>query len=437
MADEQQRTASETMEQQPWRPETLSALSLFQQDATEQLSGGHRTNRQSFYQQLLSRLYTELNDTGASLLLDQLCVQLLKEKKETCPMLLYSAVTECYQMLVLDVPMADYTHAVPEVFVRNREPMTWEELASYPADPELPVRATFPTRVRVLKSVSRLLHQARQSQMTPDEGASVLERQLMDYREAMTLQDAALTNARAQVDALQAQIRELRAGMADRETQRMMDEKMANFQAELARKNAESAEAGRAVFQEAFAEQQKAIRLRMEDESRWASQLFADAGHQYDRIRQEIAQMQEAQRQRMLDWQAALYRADYRMLGQCYVGMFTTLQDAMDHAVTQVISPSMSPEEARPLLDLRATILSQLTRLEYAMKRLGLLVIRPEHGEDFQSDRHTLLSTSSQSSEVAQGAKIDRCLTPGVMMESENPTFQEVIVPAVVTLVMG
>lgn len=434
MGDEQQKTAEQ--EQQEWRPERLSALALFQQDAAEQLSGGSRDNRRGFYQQLLTRLYTELNETGASLLLDQLCVQLLKEKQEKCPMLLYSAVTQCYQALVLDVPLADYSRAVPEVFARNREPMTWEELASYPADPELTIKQTFPTRVRVLKSVSHLLYQARQNQMTPDEGESVLEKQLADYREAMALQDEALINARAQVDALQTQVRELRAGIADRETQRMMNEKMAAFQADLERQNAESAEAGRAKFQEAFSDQQKAIRVRMEDESRWAAAQFADAGNQYDRIRQDMAKLQEEQNRRMQEWQTALYRADYRMLGQCYVGMYTTLQDAMDNAVTHLMSPNTTPEDARPLLDLRSAIISQLTRLEYAMKRLGLQVIRPEHGDAFQSGLHSLLSASAQTIDVPDSAKIDRCLTPGVLAERENLQFREVIVPAVVTLMV-
>ena len=113
------------------RRETLSALALFQQDSVEQLAGGSRQNRRDYYQKLLSRLYIELRDLGASMLLDQLDAQLTQKHQGKCAMLVYSAVTQCYQMLVLDAPMADAANAVPDVFTAEREPMTWELLASY------------------------------------------------------------------------------------------------------------------------------------------------------------------------------------------------------------------------------------------------------------------------------------------------------------------
>ena len=98
------------------RRETLSALALFQQDSVEQLAGGSRQNRRDYYQKLLSRLYIELRDLGASMLLDQLDAQLTQKHQGKCAMLVYSAVTQCYQMLVLDAPMADAANAVPDVF---------------------------------------------------------------------------------------------------------------------------------------------------------------------------------------------------------------------------------------------------------------------------------------------------------------------------------
>lgn len=69
------------------------------------------------------------------MLLDQLDAQLTQKHQGKCAMLVYSAVTQCYQMLVLDAPMADAANAVPDVFTAEREPMTWELLASYSADP--------------------------------------------------------------------------------------------------------------------------------------------------------------------------------------------------------------------------------------------------------------------------------------------------------------
>ena len=87
-------------------------------------------------------------------------------------------------------------------------------------------------------------------------------------------------------------------------------------------------------------------------------------------------------------------------------------------------------------MELRAGMLSQLTRLEYAMKRLGLVVIRPQRGDTFQNDVHTLTTTSSETINVPEFAKIDQCITPGVLAERADLRFREVIVPAVVTLMV-
>ena len=379
------------------RRETLSALALFQQDSVEQLAGGSRQNRRDYYQKLLSRLYIELRDLGASMLLDQLDAQLTQKHQGKCAMLVYSAVTQCYQMLVLDAPMADAANAVPDVFTAEREPMTWELLASYSADPELPVRASFTTRVRVLRSVSRLLYQARR---------------------AYTAEDLTDPEINIKYGCL------------------ILFLLLAEFEEKLKAQEAQFAQAGRAKFQEAFGQQQKAVRERMEDEARWAAQLFDDAGMQYDKLRQDFARMQEEQNARMQQWQTAIYQADTRMLGQCYVGMATKLGDAVDQAIAKLMKPEMSAEEAKPLLELRAVMLSQLTRLEYAMKRLGLVVIRPQRGDTFQSDVHTLTTTSSETINVPEFAKIDQCITPGVLAERADLRFREVIVPAVVTLMV-
>lgn len=397
------------------RRETLSALALFQQDSVEQLAGGSRQNRRDYYQKLLSRLYIELRDLGASMLLDQLDAQLTQKHQGKCAMLVYSAVTQCYQMLVLDAPMADAANAVPDVFTAEREPMTWELLASYSADPELPVRASFTTRVRVLRSVSRLLYQARRDGRSAAPEEDALRARLQEYQLMAKMQDESLENAARQVEEANRKAEEARTGRAEEEIKPIKEKLLAEFEEKLKAQEAQFAQAGRAKFQEAFGQQQKAVRERMEDEARWAAQLFDDAGMQYDKLRQDFARMQEEQNARMQQWQTAIYQADTRMLGQCYVGMATKLGDAVDQAIAKLMKPEMSAEEAKPLLELRAVMLSQLTRLEYAMKRLGLVVIRPQRGDTFQNDVHTLTTTSSETINVPEFAKIDQCITPGVL----------------------
>ena len=351
------------------RRETLSALALFQQDSVEQLAGGSRQNRRDYYQKLLSRLYIELRDLGASMLLDQLDAQLTQKHQGKCAMLVYSAVTQCYQMLVLDAPMADAANAVPDVFTAEREPMTWELLASYSADPELPVRASFTTRVRVLRSVSRLLYQARRDGRSAAPEEDALRARLQEYQLMAKMQDESLENAARQVEEANRKAEEARTGRAEEEIKPIKEKLLAEFEEKLKAQEAQFAQAGRAKFQEAFGQQQKAVRERMEDEARWAAQLFDDAGMQYDKLRQDFARMQEEQNARMQQWQTAIYQADTRMLGQCYVGMATKLGGAVDQAIAKLMKPEMSAEEAKPLLELRAVMLSQLTRLEYAMKR--------------------------------------------------------------------
>lgn len=334
------------------RRETLSALALFQQDAVEQLAGGSRQNRRDYYQKLLSRLYIELRDLGASMLLDQLDAQLTQKHQGKCAMLVYSAVTQCYQMLVLDAPMADAANAVPDVFTAEREPMTWELLASYSADPELPVRASFTTRVRVLRSVSRLLYQARRDGRSAAPEEDALRARLQEYQLMAKMQDESLENAARQVEEANRKAEEARTGRAEEEIKPIKEKLLAEFEEKLKAQEAQFAQAGRAKFQEAFGQQQKAVRERMEDEARWAAQLFDDAGMQYDKLRQDFARMQEEQNARMQQWQTAIYQADTRMLGQCYVGMATKLGDAVDQAIAKLMKPEMSAEEAKPLLEL-------------------------------------------------------------------------------------
>ena len=199
------------------RRETLSALALFQQDSVEQLAGGSRQNRRDYYQKLLSRLYIELRDLGASMLLDQLDAQLTQKHQGKCAMLVYSAVTQGYQMLVLDAPMADAANAVPDVFTAEREPMTWELLASYSADPELPVRASFTTRVRVLRSVSRLLYQARRDGRSAAPEEDALRARLQEYQLMAKMQDESLENAARQVEEANRKAEEARTGRAEEE----------------------------------------------------------------------------------------------------------------------------------------------------------------------------------------------------------------------------
>ena len=389
------------------RRETLSALALFQQDSVEQLAGGSRQNRRDYYQKLLSRLYIELRDLGASMLLDQLDAQLTQKHQGKCAMLVYSAVTQCYELL-----------------------------ASYSADPELPVRASFTTRVRVLRSVSRLLYQARRDGRSAAPEEDALRARLQEYQLMAKMQDESLENAARQVEEANRKAEEARTGRAEEEIKPIKEKLLAEFEEKLKAQEAQFAQTGRAKFQEAFGQQQKAVRERMEDEARWAAQLFDDAGMQYDKLRQDFARMQEEQNARMQQWQTAIYQADTRMLGQCYVGMATKLGDAVDQAIAKLMKPEMSAEEAKPLLELRAVMLSQLTRLEYAMKRLGLVVIRPQRGDTFQNDVHTLTTTSSETINVPEFAKIDQCITPGVLAERADLRFREVIVPAVVTLMV-
>ena len=321
------------------RRETLSALALFQQDSVEQLAGGSRQNRRDYYQKLLSRLYIELRDLGASMLLDQLDAQLTQKHQGKCAMLVYSAVTQCYQMLVLDAPMADAANAVPDVFTAEREPMTWELLASYSADPELPVRASFTTRVRVLRSVSRLLYQARRDGRSAAPEEDALRARLQEYQLMAKMQDESLENAARQVEEANRKAEEARTGRAEEEIKPIKEKLLAEFEEKLKAQEAQFAQAGRAKFQEAFGQQQKAVRERMEDEARWAAQLFDDAGMQYDKLRQDFARMQEEQNARMQQWQTAIYQADTRMLGQCYVGMATKLGDAVDQAIAKLMKP--------------------------------------------------------------------------------------------------
>ena len=121
------------------------------------------------------------------------------------------------------------------------------------------------------------------------------------------MQDESLENAARQVEEANRKAEEARTGRAEEEIKPIKEKLLAEFEEKLKAQEAQFAQAGRAKFQEAFGQQQKAVRERMEDEARWAAQLFDDAGMQYDKLRQDFARMQEEQNARMQQWQTACH----------------------------------------------------------------------------------------------------------------------------------
>lgn len=174
----------------------------------------------------------------------------------------------------------------------------------------------------------------------------------------------------------------------------------------------------------------------MEDEARWAAQLFDDAGMQYDKLRQDFARMQEEQNARMQQWQTAIYQADTRMLGQCYVGMATKLGDAVDQAIAKLMKPEMSAEEAKPLLELARGNAQSADPAGIRHEALGAGG-HPPAARRYLPKRRAYADDNVLRDNQCAGICENRPVHyPGVLAERADLRFREVIVPAVVTLMV-
>lgn len=409
-----------------------SALEWFQQDKTQQLTTCNRKGRQAYFQTLFSLLYQELEQGGMSPLLDKMLDTWQKDKKAECPLLVYSALMECYQMIVFGQEMADSTVTVPEFFLKDDQPMTWEDLARFPQDPMVPVKGNFLLRMRVLRAVSFRLREVVSSVAGAGSADAALRNELDAMRMMAAMHDETLQSIQKQNAELAEENQALRQGLADKATGDMIEKRMAAFEQEQAERVRQAEEDARATYTATIASQQESLRLNLEAESRWASDAYADAESAYVTVRQDLARFQEEQARWAQNWQRSLYKADHRMLAQCYVGMSATLQSAMDTAVLRLTVPGVTAEYLQPLLDLRGTLLTELNRLEHAMKRLGLTVIRPVAGDLFMPSMHCLQSAGTEV--LPEGTLIESCVSPGVLANREDLNFRETLVPAVVTV---
>lgn len=162
------------------------------------------------------------------MLLDQLDAQLTQKHQGKCAMLVYSAVTQCYQMLVLDAPMADAANAVPDVFTAEREPMTWELLASYSADPELLCAHRLqPVCVCCGRSAACFIRRATAECRTEEDA---LRARLQEYQLMAKMQDESLENAARQVEEANRKAEEARTGRAEEEIKPIKEKLLAEFE---------------------------------------------------------------------------------------------------------------------------------------------------------------------------------------------------------------
>ncbi len=411
----------------------MTAMELYQQER----SGKKTENtRQQYFQQLLSALDQELRDDGYSTLLDAMLDKSRKTAHPTCFQLEISAFQECYRMLVFGKAMSDSTQYVPHWRTRSG-PMSWAQMEKT-QEKQVPLTDEVLRMLEVLQAVSRQLKSVVEDVSIAASPETAQSRQIEDLKRMLRMQDDALTEAQEKNAELQSQLDQLSQGLITRQVQRVIDKRTREAEAEVQGLYEKRRQAGEAAFEEVFRDELATQRGQLEEEYRRASALYHDAEENYGAIRRDLGRATEALMDsfsaQLNTWQRALFHADHLMLAQSYVGLYTTTHETLNQLILDL---SATLSGAHPLCEkarqTRQAFLGQLIRLENAMRRLGLQVLRPGKDDPFDPDFHALAEVTGGAA-PQPGARIERCEVPGVTAQTEEEGRQAVLVRAVVRL---
>lgn len=401
----------------------MKALSLYEQDRTDR-AGGEAMPRQQYYTSLRDALCRELMQQGYSELLEQLLLD-VRGGQEKIYVLDYAALTECHSMIVLGREMRDATEYVPHLHLRG-ERARWAALEG-PGSFLMPVTRDMADQLRQLRAVSRQLVDARDHTVIP-QADDAAQREIEQVHTLNRMLDERCKALQAERDELQSRLRALEEGVITEQVRYAIQARRLQEEEALRQSYAAQREAAKNAFREQFAREQAEAAERRAEEERALSGLREAAAQDYGAIRREMARelsgVTSLLQERIGAWQSALQRSEALMLAQCYAALHGLAEGQMDGVVLQ----AQDGGEILPALAaLQASLRSRVRQLETALLRLGLTVIRPAGGEAFNSAYHVPAGVAAAG---AQGGRIARCVTPGVMAQGG----QEAILRAEVEL---
>ena len=387
----------------------MKALEIFEQDIADR-EQGNPLPRQQYYTALRDALYRELMQQGYSDFLEQMLLD-IRGGMERIYVLDYAALMECHSMIVLGRDMRDAAEYVPHLHLRG-EKAHWASVEG-PGSFLMPVAREMGEKLRQLRSVSRQLVDARDDTVIP-QADDAAQREIEQVHLLNKMLDERCRSLQQERDELQNRLRRMEEGVITEQVRYAIEARRLQEEEALRKTYAEQQEAARAAYRIQFAGEMADAQRRQEEEARQLTGLREEAAAQYAAIRQDMGsdlqgalQLLSAQ---IAKWQGALDRSECRMLAQSYAALHDLWAQNMTRLLLDARCAGTDEALLASLTEVHTRLRDRIHQLEQAMLRLGLTVIRPAEGEEFNSAFHIPAGTPA-----GDGTKIARCLRPGVM----------------------
>lgn len=158
--------------------------------------------------------------------------------------------------------------------------------------------------------------------------------------------------------------------------------------------------------------------------------VITSVGEQVGRLEAAMASFRGTLASELSTWKISLFKKDYSSLASFFIRFYRYSCNLLDKKIReQRAEDSMNGGDsaaARQLIDVQTRLQSFLVSLERAMKEIGLEIIRPAAGDEFDDTMHT-----TEDNDDATGQFIQSCTCPGVKLAEE---YGAVLVRAEVTL---
>ena len=386
----------------------MKALEIYEQDIIDR-EAGNPLPRQQYYTALRDALYRELMQQGYSEWLEELLLS-LREGMEKIYVLDYAALMECHSMIVSGRDMRDATEFVPHLHLRG-EKAAWSALEK-PGSFLMPVKSDMTEKFKQLRSVSRQLVDARDDSVMP-QADDAAQREIEQVHTLNKLLDERCKALQQERDELQSRLNMLEEGVITEQVRYAIEARRIQEEEALAQTYEAQRQRARDAFRTQFAKEQEEARLRREEEAQAVVDMRARAAQDGINLRITMADDLKNLAKQLEDsaavWEESIRRSECKMLAQSYVAFHTLWTQNLDQLILQAQCAGTDAAVLSGMAEFYQQLGSRLRQLETALARLGLVILRPEVGEPYNPAYH--LSTG------APGARVARCITPGVIVQ--------------------
>ena len=386
----------------------MKALEIYEQDIIDR-EAGNPLPRQQYYTALRDALYRELMQQGYSEWLEEMLLS-LREGMEKIYVLDYAALMECHSMIVSGRDMRDATEFVPHLHLRG-EKAAWSALEK-PGSFLMPVKSDMTEKFKQLRSVSRQLVDARDDSVMP-QADDAAQREIEQVHTLNKLLDERCKALQQERDELQSRLNMLEEGVITEQVRYAIEARRIQEEEALAQTYEAQRQRARDAFRTQFAKEQEEARLRREEEAQAVVDMRARAAQDGINLRITMADDLKSLAKQLEDsaaaWEDSIRRSECKMLAQSYVAFHALWTQSLDQLILQAQCAGTDAAVLSGLAEFHQQLGSRLRQLETALARLGLVILRPEVGEPYNPAYH--LSTG------APGARVARCITPGVIVQ--------------------